>query len=123
MSEKILSLGGFKAELLKRLGDSPEAKELTDAELAEFHADYFKSGQTFNEWFDSTAGFDDEKHLHVREIRNWIIDLQSFGVEAYSADEARRKAIARLESGEEKACVDAVIEDDYDVQEERGKRD
>jgi hypothetical protein len=119
----VLSLSKFQDKARKALGDSPEATEITGVELVQLHADYYKSGQTFDEWFKATATNDEEGNLHLRKLRSWIIDLQSFSVSAYTADEARRKAVAMLESGEEKACIDAVVEDNYDVQEERGKRE
>jgi hypothetical protein len=40
----------FKEKLLRALGDSPEAEELTDTDLTMLYADYFKSGLTFEEW-------------------------------------------------------------------------
>jgi hypothetical protein len=52
-------------------------------------------------------------------MKNWIVDLQSFGVEAETAEEAKQKAIEMLESGEQKAYIDAVIEDPYEEDEER----
>ena len=49
-SMETLGLTEFKAELLEALKESPEAQELTEDDLKQLHADYFKSGLTFNEW-------------------------------------------------------------------------
>lgn len=46
----MLSMSEFKEKLLRALGDSPEAEELTDTDLTMLYADYFKSGLTFEEW-------------------------------------------------------------------------
>ena len=45
-----LGLTEFKAKLCEVLEDSPEAQELTEDDLKQLHADYYKSGLTFNEW-------------------------------------------------------------------------
>ena len=52
-------------------------------------------------------------------MKNFIVDLQSFSVEAENIDEAEKKAIRMLESGEEKPKIDSVVEDDY-VEDEDG---
>ena len=44
-------------------------------------------------------------------MKMFVIDLCSFKVEAEDADDAREKAIAMLESGEERAIIDQIIED------------
>jgi chromosome segregation ATPase len=49
-SMETLGLTEFKAELLEALKESPEAQELTEEDLKQLHADYFKSGLTFKEW-------------------------------------------------------------------------
>ncbi|MBA7676508.1 hypothetical protein ES703_84750 [subsurface metagenome] len=43
-------------------------------------------------------------------MKEFIVDLQSFVVEANNEEEARKKAIKCLESGEERAVIDKVIE-------------
>ena len=43
-------------------------------------------------------------------MTEYIIDLQSFVVEAENEEEARAKAIELLKSGEETARIDQVIE-------------
>jgi len=47
-------------------------------------------------------------------LKKYIIDLCSFSVEAKDIEEARKIAIARLESGEERGIIDAVIPDEYE---------
>ena len=44
-------------------------------------------------------------------MKQFIVDLQSFIVEANNEEEAREKAIKALESGEERALIDQIIED------------
>jgi len=46
----MLAKGEFKEKLLRVLGDSPEAEELTDTDLTMLYADYVESGLTFEEW-------------------------------------------------------------------------
>ncbi|MEM3875269.1 MAG: hypothetical protein QXU45_09095 [Candidatus Bathyarchaeia archaeon] len=40
----------FKAKLLKHLGDSHEARELTGEDLDALFEDYKKSGKSFKDW-------------------------------------------------------------------------
>lgn len=40
----------FKAKLLKHLGDSHEARELTGGDLDALFEDYKKSGKSFKDW-------------------------------------------------------------------------
>ncbi len=43
-------------------------------------------------------------------MKEFIVDLQSFVVEANNEEEARENAIKCLESGEERALIDQIIE-------------
>lgn len=48
----------------------------------------------------------------TREEHQWLVHLQSFIVTAKTKEEAKEKAIQQLETGEEKAYIDSVEEDD-----------
>ena len=46
----------------------------------------------------------------MKALKEFIVDLQSFVVEANNEEEAREKAIKALESGEGRAIIDQIIE-------------
>lgn len=54
----------------------------------------------------------------VPKMKEFIIDLQSFIVEAENEDEAKEKAIMMLKTGEVVAAIDSVVEDTYEPQSE-----
>lgn len=47
-------------------------------------------------------------------LPNFIIDLESFGVEAKNEEEAREEAIRMMRTGEHLPKIDGVVLDDYD---------
>ena len=57
-----LPLDKFKVELLKVLGDSHEAREMTDRDLKDLYESYLESGKTFKVWSDGFLEAHDEVH-------------------------------------------------------------
>lgn len=64
----MLSLTKFHQKLADFLSDTPEGRELANEVLtvAQLHADYIKSGKTFEEW---TKEFTEEKELMPKLMR------------------------------------------------------
>ena len=54
--QRILSVHEFERKLLKHLGDSHEARQMTETDLVVLYTDYFKSGKSFRDW---VKGFKD----------------------------------------------------------------